>query len=343
MRWCLLATLALGLLAACSGPTLDSRPRLQPTAAPAPAAPGAAAPAARPLQRVGVATSSPSLSWLPAQIAFKLGYFQEEGLDPEFVQVGGTSVVPALLSGEVAFTTVLSATGANAAQGGTTRIVQFHSARLQHVLIARPEITSVQQLAGKRIATQSLGTLTAHEARKIVEHYNLADVAVLAVGGDLERIAAIESGAADASVAAIPANLVAEKRGLASLLRISTILEIPQAGFATSETHLRDQAPMVTSSLRAAARALPLVTTQRDMVVESIREWMDLPPEDAARAYEMVADTYSPNGLVTDAQMAAYLELLRETAGAPADVTAAQIADFTIARRVAQELGLPNP
>lgn len=338
MRRALAAIVLLAaLLAACGGQSLENRPRSQPTVV---ITPGAAA--GRPLQRVVVATSSPSLSWLPAQLAYKLGYFQEEGLDPEFVQVGGTSIVPALLSGEAAFTTVLSAAAANAAQGGTTRIVQFHSTRLQHVLIARPDITSVQQLAGKRIATQSLGTLTAHEARKIVEHFNLPDVAILAVGGDLERIAAIESGAADASVAAIPANLVAERRGLVSLLRISTVLEIPQAGFATNDSYLRDQQPLTIGALRAAARALPLITGQPDLVVSTIREWMELPPEDAARAYEMVADTFSPNGLPTEAQMAAYLELLRATAGAPDTVTADQIADFTLARRVAAELGLPT-
>ncbi len=333
--------LALVALGACGSQTLESRPRLQPTAAVAPGAP--AAPADRALQRVVVATSSPSLSWLPAQLAYKLGYFREEGLDPEFVQVGGTSVVPALLSGEAAFTTVLSAVAANAGQGGTTRIVQFHSSRLQHVLIVRPDITSIQQLAGKRIAVQSLGTLTAHEARKIVEHYNLPDVAILAVGGDLERIAAIESGAADASVAAIPGNLVAERRGLSSLLRISTILEIPQAGYGTTDVHLREQPGLVVNTLRATARALPLVTRQPELVIDSIREWMDLPPEDAARAYEMVADTFSPNGLISEAQMQVYLELLRATAGAPDDISPAQVADFSVARRVAAELGLPGP
>ena len=55
-----------------------------------------------------------------------------------------------------------------------------------------------------------------------------------------------------------------------------------------------------------------------------------------------MADTNTPNGLPTDAQMEAYLELMRATAGAPADVTAAQVSDFTIARRVAAELGLPS-
>ena len=245
---------------------------------------------------MAIGTSGPSLSWLPAQLAWKLGYFREEGLEAEFVQVGGTSVIPALFSGELHFTTILSAVGANAGQGGDTRIVQFHSVRLQHVLSVRPEITAIPQLAGKRIAVQNLGTLTALEARKVAEHFNLPDVALVAVGSDLERIAALESNAADANVTAIPMNLLAEKRGLPTLLRIGSILEIPQAGFGTSLEHLRDRPALLTRALRAAARAFPFVTGQPDVTTATIAEFMELAPDDAARAYEMVADTFTATG-----------------------------------------------
>jgi len=342
MRRPLLVMLLLGLLVAGCGPSVADRPRTGPAADQV--RPGASAPsAAQPAERVVVATASPSLSWLPAQIAGLQGYFREEGLDVEFVQVGGTLIVPALLSGEVQYTTILSAVGTHAANGGPSRIVQYHSVRLQHVLSVRPEFTAIGQLAGKRIAVQSLGTLTAFEARKIADHFGLPDVAIVPIGGDLERIAAMATGAADANVTAIPNNLVAEREGFPTLLRIGTVLEVPQAGFATSEAHLRDRSDQVTRLLRAAARALPLITSQRDLTVATIADWMELSPADAARAYEQVADTYSPNGLPTDAQMAAYLELLRDTAGVSADVSASQIVDFTIARRVAAELGLSGP
>ena len=58
--------------------------------------------------------------------------------------------------------------------------------------------------------------------------------------------------------------------------------------------------------------------------------------------YDLVIDTYSPNGLPTDAQMRAYLELMQETANVPADATLERVFDFTLARRVADELGLPS-
>jgi NitT/TauT family transport system substrate-binding protein len=349
MRLPTIAMVLAGLLAvACAGPPQAADPpRAQPTAASAPAAPPtaiAAAPAtARPLERVRIGAASPSLAYLPAHLAWKLGHFRDEGLDVEFVQLGGPTVIPALMGGEIDFTISLSAVAANAGQGGPTRIAQFHSVRLQNVLTVRPETTHVSQLAGKRIAVQSLGTLTAFWTRKVADHFGVPDVAILAFGGDLERLAGLESGAADAAALGIPSNVIAEKRGYPTLLRASTVLEIPQAGLGTSEAHLRDHADRVERTLRASARMLPVITSQRDLVVQQIAEWVELDPADAARAYDQVADTYTPNGLPTDAQMAAYMELMYETAGVSPSVPPSQLVDFTIARRVAAQLGLPNP
>ena len=94
----------------------------------------------------------------------------------------------------------------------------------------------------------------------------------------------MESGAADANVAPIPANLAAEQRGFPTLLRIGSLLDTPHGGFGTSVAHLRDQADLLTRTLRATARALPLVTAQRDTVIAVIRDFMQLSPPDAERA-----------------------------------------------------------
>jgi len=220
--------------------------------------------------------------------------------------------------------------------------VQFHSIRVQHVVAVRPDITAVHQLAGKRVGVDSMGTLTAFEMRSLIDHFQIPDVALLAVGAELERIAALEAGAVDGIIASIPANLVAERRGFPTLVRVGDVLDIPQAGFGTSETHLRDKGDVVAGSIRAAARALPLIRGQPDQVVQIVEGYISLSPEDARRAYEQVVDTYTPNGLPTDAQLAAYLDLLQATAGAPSGTRPEQMVDFTIARRVAAELGLPS-
>jgi ABC-type nitrate/sulfonate/bicarbonate transport system substrate-binding protein len=102
---------------------------------------------------VTIGIPAPSLSFLPAKLADLLGYYREEGLAAEFVQVRGNVAIPSLLQGDLDFTTLLSAVGAHASQGGETRIVQFHGTGLQHVISVRPEITTVQQARSAPLAT----------------------------------------------------------------------------------------------------------------------------------------------------------------------------------------------
>src|SRR4051812_46852010 len=108
MRVPVIAMALAGLLVvACArAPQGADPPRAQATTASAPAAPppaapptavAAAAPTARPLERVRIGAASPSLAYLPAHLAWKLGQFRDEGLDVEFVQLGGPTVIPALI------------------------------------------------------------------------------------------------------------------------------------------------------------------------------------------------------------------------------------------------------
>jgi len=208
----------------------------------------------------------PSLSYLPAHVAWKKGYFEEEGIAIEFPLVTGNAIMPALLSGEIEFTTNLSSIGAHAGQGGESKILQFHAVKLQHVLVTRPDITDVLQMSSKRIGVQSPGTLPAFQALKMAERYDLRDLTLVATGS--EGRAALEAGAVDATITGVPENLLAERNGMRTLLRMGTILDIPQAGLGTSEATLRDKSDAVQRALRASARALPLMATDRDDILE---------------------------------------------------------------------------
>jgi NitT/TauT family transport system substrate-binding protein len=338
-----LAGAGLALLAACGPPSAPGAGGgAAASTGAAVSAPGAAAAVDTrpPLQSMKIGIPQPSLSYLPAHVAWKRGYFEEEGIDVEFPLVTGNAIMPALLSGEIDFTTNLSSIGAHAGQGGDSKILQFHAVRLQHVLVVRPEITDVLQMSGKRIGVQSPGTLPAFQAQKMIERYDLHDVTLVATGS--EGRAATEAGAVDATVTGVPENLLAERNGMRTLLRFGTILDIPQAGLGTSEATLRDKSDAVQRALRASARALPLVQSKNDDVLAMIAAWIELSPADAARAWDLVADTYSTNGIPTEAQQRAYLGLLQETANVPPEATPDWIFDFTLARRVAADLGLPS-
>jgi ABC-type nitrate/sulfonate/bicarbonate transport system substrate-binding protein len=176
----------------------------------------------------------------------------------------------------------------------------------------------------------------------MAEQYGLRDVAFISAGSEPERQATVVAGATDAYVASVPGNIVAEHRGYPTLLRFSTVLDVPQAGLGTSEDALRRKPDVIERALRASARALPVLRSDRDVVVQMIADWIALSPEDASRAYDFAIDTFSANGIPSEAQQRAYLGLMQETANVPADATLDRIFDFALARKVASELGLPS-
>src|SRR4051812_48916110 len=100
MRRVLMLWAVLIVLAACASPGAQpagGAAAPKPGAAPAAAsgAPAATPAAARPpLQPVKIGVPQPSLSYLPAFVAWKRGFFEEEGLAAEFPQVTGNAIMP---------------------------------------------------------------------------------------------------------------------------------------------------------------------------------------------------------------------------------------------------------
>jgi ABC-type nitrate/sulfonate/bicarbonate transport system substrate-binding protein len=315
-------------------------PAAQPAGAPAGG--GSSAPPAR--DKVIVATPGSSLSYLPAKVADEKGFFRDEGVDVEWTQLGGDLAVTAILSGQVGYTTVPSSASAAAAQGAPVKTVVFMSVKLQHTLVGRPEIATVQDLAGKRVGVQRQGDLTAFESKRVLDLFNVPNVTILSVGADAERLAALESGAVDAIVASAPWDVKAEQQGMHVLLPIGNVLEIPQAGLATSDTKINRDADEIAKLVRGIIRGTAYVRdpANRDEVAGIIARWVDLPQADAALALDRVRDTYSATATPTDAQIQLYLEMLRATGAATDDTTVDQIADFSIARRTAAQMGVSS-
>jgi ABC-type nitrate/sulfonate/bicarbonate transport system substrate-binding protein len=91
----------------------------------------------------------------------------------EVIQMAAGLAAPALLNRAIDYTTIPSSPATAGARGAPLKIICFTSVKLQHVLIIRPEITTVADLAGKRIGAGSFGTLPAYEVRVLIEKYRL--------------------------------------------------------------------------------------------------------------------------------------------------------------------------
>src|SRR5258708_5585111 len=99
--------------------------------------------------RIGV--PSPSVSYLPLIVAWKMGFLAQEGVQAEFIVMKPSIIPPAMVNGEIQFTTATgTATGA-ALRGFPFKTVIFFSSKLMDSLITGPEIRSFGGLRGKII------------------------------------------------------------------------------------------------------------------------------------------------------------------------------------------------
>jgi NitT/TauT family transport system substrate-binding protein len=289
--------------------------------------------------KVRLATPPPSLSYLPIHVALQKGFFSKRGFDVEVIQMAAGLAAPALLNRSVDYTTIPSGPATAAARGLPLKVICFTSVKLQHVLISRPEIMRIADLAGKRIGAGSFGTLPAYQVRVLIDRFRLgSNTIIVPLNSTNDRIIATQKGNVDAAVVSAPFDLKAEELGLKRLLQIGSILPIPQAGLATTEEKIKSGRHEVIEFLKATNDGLDYTWTQREGTIEIIAKWMNLNPSVAARVYDSVRDTYSQKGIPSEEQANAYIAMLGETAGVKVNVSSASIFDFTLAAEAAKEM-----
>jgi NitT/TauT family transport system substrate-binding protein len=289
--------------------------------------------------KIRIAVAAPSLSYFPIYAAVQKGFFARRGFDVEMIQMSASQTAPALLNRSVDYTIIPSTIATAAARGAAAKVIMFASVKLQHTLVTRPDIASVTDLAGKRIAGSGFGNLVAYEIQFLIDRYRLGPkTMILNAPSSIDRLIAVQKGFAEAAIIAAPADIKGEEMGLKRLLQMGTILQIPQAGLAATDEKIKTNRSEAIEVLKAAIDGLDYTANQREDATSLIGKWMALTPAQASKAYDAVKDTYSRGGVPTAEQSKAYIAMLAATAGLSADLPAATIFDFSLSAAAAKEL-----
>ena len=170
------------------------------------------------LTKLNVSYSSISTEQLPAWIAKETGIYAQNGLDVQLIYTAPNMGVVALLSGD---TPIAQASGpgiVSSRLGGSDAVmVAAGFIALDHWLLARKEIKTPQQLKGGVVAVGRIGSSNDHIARFALRSIGLTplkDVSMMATGSPLDRLAALESGRAQATALTFPSSFVLWKKGI---------------------------------------------------------------------------------------------------------------------------------
>jgi ABC-type nitrate/sulfonate/bicarbonate transport system substrate-binding protein len=173
----------------------------------------------------------------------------------------------------------------------------------------------------------------------LIDRYRVGSkTTIVSVISSTDRLIAMHKGIADAAIISAPLDLKGEEMGLKRLLHMGTILQIPQAGLATTEEKIKTKRSEVLDVLKASIEGLEYTLSEREENSEIISKWMALNPSQGVRAYDSVKDTFSRNGIPTDEQSKAYIAMLAATAGVSVDLKTESIFDFSLAAAAAKDL-----
>jgi len=292
--------------------------------------------------RMGLAARSTTS--MPYFVAKERGFFREEGLDVELIVMQAIQTIQATLGNSTQFASATGSAIASAVRGADMRVILAVTDQPSFDLIVQPEITSVQQLKGKKIGTGGVGSLAEILARRILIAHNVRpeDVAILATGPSHVTYTALKAKLIDAAPLQMPLTFTAQDEGFRKLLSAAEVYRSVQGGLATTKTMLNEQPQLVTKVVRAMLRAMRLIKNDRKFAIEFLKgPWVDIgkdPDRVASRVYEIAGPALLEDGTVSEALQRQMIEDASQRVKPKHPVSLEQVFDFSIARRIAPTL-----
>ncbi len=231
------------------------------------------------------------------------GYFDEQGLDVEYI--GAQDVVSAVATGEVDFAFGPTSTYLRAASlGSPIRIVAagFRSKGPFH-LIARPDIKSVEELKGKTVGIAVAGSGLEIYTREILKAHGIdpdKDVTVVANGVYEAAFGALQTGQVDATIIHQPFPALGEIEGKSvTLARGWDYLPAYHTGVLIAGTRVIENDPdLLARGLRAYFKSYSEAKTNYAEYVPWLKSQLKLNPEAVQRAIDQEDEIWDANPAV---------------------------------------------
>jgi NitT/TauT family transport system substrate-binding protein len=186
------------------------------------------------LQSLTAFYTAPVVSMSPMWIAKEAGFFKKQGLDVKLVFIAsGPTGTTSLLAGETDVGIIGGFAPTRAIVGGAKDLVIIGQSktRMTGNIVGKKEIATVQDLKGKRLGIDRIGSNPDMFAQASLTRFGidtLKDLQYVQLGNIGNGIPALKGGTIDALIAGAPHDLFAQRLGFKVILDI-TALKIPFA------------------------------------------------------------------------------------------------------------------
>ena len=297
------------------------------------------------LEKVVITYPSRSIASVDLYIAQERGFFRQEGIVADVVQVRGNIGVTALLSGDAhAVNNVGTVIRAMERSDLPVKVVSQSLKKNLFWLVTKPEVKSLSELKGKIFGTTTLGGSQHLAALRLLQKAGLdpdKDITVV-IGGDVPaQMQSLVSGVIQLAALSPPTVILARDK-FKMKIHGSTLEDVPnlQNGLAFSEKMLREKRDLVKRILRARSRAHRYFWENERGTAEVLASYLKVELPVALESYRLARPAFTANGLATDKEVEEFLRADAEVLKLREPVPAAKIFDFSLQREVNQELGI---
>jgi ABC-type nitrate/sulfonate/bicarbonate transport system substrate-binding protein len=276
-------------------------------------------------------------------VADKRGFFQEEGIQAEFIRMNPAVALQVLVGGEIDYYTVLSPGVAAVIRGVPVKLVAAYVPISPTALIARPEIKSVSELKGKTIGINAHGGALEAMGRLVVKHFGIdpdTEVKFLATGPLDSRFGAMKQGLTHATLGSPPIDFLGKKLGFVVLTRAHELFNFPVSGLIVSAKKLKERPDEIKRVIKAGIKANRYIRQNRDGTLPIMAEWLKIDKEMAAATYDSTVKTFSDDLGLPEGGLRLLIDEAKRVVKVNREVSLSEVADLSILREAQRELGI---
>jgi ABC-type nitrate/sulfonate/bicarbonate transport system substrate-binding protein len=280
--------------------------------------------------------------------ALDKGYYTAEGIEPELIEAGGGVATPALMSGDLGFSTSGSTAISAILKGAKLKVLLVGQDRPDWQLWAtKPEIKRFEDLKGQQVGIISRGDTGEIALRYVLKTRHLPDdfIAFTPFGSaQSARLATIASGALPASLIH-PAD-VDMLKAMGALKNAHLLLDTAETvrstfnGLATSDALIQSKPDLVLRFVRATMKGMDYTRRNRDASIERFVRDLKATPDGAVQGYDQLRPLMAESATISPEARATEVALRGDMLSMAADKVppATTVFDFSFAEKVAAQL-----
>jgi NitT/TauT family transport system substrate-binding protein len=237
----------------------------------------------------------------PGWAAHEGSFFLKQGLDVDLAPiVGDAEALRSLLAGKAAFAQVSGLSVLESSlQGSDVVILAGMLNVMTYQFIVAREIARPEHLKGKKVAISWARSSSDFAMRYALDKYGLVpeqDVAVVEIGNQPERFAALTSGKIQGLMLELPLTLKAKKMGFRVLADLQMLgLEYQATALATTRATIKARPDLVRKVLMAYVEGIHYYKTRRNDALSMLRKYLKTADrESLTKTYEWIGLTLLP-------------------------------------------------